>query len=130
MKHSNISDQPKLSVSASEVQKNFGRYHDMARQAPLNVTRHGQPSVVMLDAREYERLRAAAIDNWRSLAPTAEQVAANRARYNLDGRPERNAVEVGQAMKELREVVRSYAVPGKSVVDEFLAERRDDALNE
>lgn len=44
-------------VTAREVQKMFGRYHDQALAAPVTVTKYGRPSVVILSAAEYERLR-------------------------------------------------------------------------
>jgi len=34
------------------------------------------------------------------------------------------------AMRRAREIARGYAEPGKSVVDELLAERRRDAAND
>lgn len=45
------------SVSAREVQKNFGRYQDKALVAPITVTKYGRPSVVILSAAEYDRLK-------------------------------------------------------------------------
>jgi prevent-host-death family protein len=44
-------------VTARDVQKMFGRYHDQALAAPVTVTKYGRPSVVILSAIEYERLR-------------------------------------------------------------------------
>jgi prevent-host-death family protein len=44
-------------VTAREVQKNFGRYQDRALVAPVTVTKYGRPSVVILSAAEYERLK-------------------------------------------------------------------------
>jgi prevent-host-death family protein len=44
-------------VTARDVQKMFGRYHDQALAAPVTVTKYGRPSVVILSAAEYERLR-------------------------------------------------------------------------
>ena len=45
------------SVTAGDVQKNFGRYQDQALVEPVIVTKYGRPSVVILSAGEYERLR-------------------------------------------------------------------------
>ena len=45
-------------VSAAEFQNNFGRYADMARDAPVVVTRYGRDELVVLSVAEYERLRA------------------------------------------------------------------------
>ena len=44
-------------VTAASVQRNFGRYRDAARRGPVTVTHHGRPSVVIVAAEEYERLR-------------------------------------------------------------------------
>ena len=44
-------------ATAASVQKKFGYYRDAALRRPLTVTHHGRPSVVMLAAEEYERLR-------------------------------------------------------------------------
>jgi prevent-host-death family protein len=44
-------------VSSAEVQKNFGRYKDAARAEPVVVTQYGRPSVVILAASEYDRLK-------------------------------------------------------------------------
>jgi prevent-host-death family protein len=44
-------------ASSAEVQKNFGRYKDAALAEPVVVTQYGKPSVVILAATEYERLK-------------------------------------------------------------------------
>ena len=44
-------------VTSAEAQKNFGRYREQALAEPVVVTRHGKPSVVILAAAEYERLK-------------------------------------------------------------------------
>jgi prevent-host-death family protein len=44
-------------VPAAEVQKNFGLYQDQALVAPVAVTKYGRPTVVILAASEYERLK-------------------------------------------------------------------------
>lgn len=44
-------------VPIAEVKKNFELYQDRAPHTPVTVTRHGRPSVVILPAAEYERLR-------------------------------------------------------------------------
>ena len=46
------------SVPVTEVTKNFELYQKRALRAPVTVTRRGRPSVVILAADEYERLRA------------------------------------------------------------------------
>lgn len=44
-------------VSSAEAQKNFGRYREQALTEPVVITQHGKPSVVILSAAEYERLK-------------------------------------------------------------------------
>ncbi|HEX2886722.1 type II toxin-antitoxin system prevent-host-death family antitoxin [Vineibacter terrae] len=68
-------------ATSAEVQKNFGRYQDEARRHPVTVTRHGRPSVVIVAADEFERLRRR---DRRSLAveelSNADIAAIRRAR--------------------------------------------------
>lgn len=44
-------------VSASEVQKNFGAFHDRALTEPVRVTRYGRETVVILSAKEFHALK-------------------------------------------------------------------------
>ena len=44
-------------VSSADVQKNFGRYEEAARAEPVVVTQYGKPTVVIIAASEYERLK-------------------------------------------------------------------------
>jgi prevent-host-death family protein len=44
-------------VTSAEVQKNFGRYREQALADPVVVTQYGKPSVVIISAGEYERLK-------------------------------------------------------------------------
>ena len=46
------------SISTAEFIRHFGRYHDEARQAPITLTKHGRPSIVVLSAEAYEKLTA------------------------------------------------------------------------
>lgn len=45
-------------VPIAEVKKDFERYQDRALRTPVTVTKQGRPSVVILAAEEYERLRS------------------------------------------------------------------------
>lgn len=45
-------------VTASELQKNFGRYQAQAQREAVRVTSHGRESVVLLSVEDYERLKA------------------------------------------------------------------------
>jgi prevent-host-death family protein len=50
--------QPRMpTVNATEFQKHVGQYSDLARREPVTVTRHGRPSLVLLSAEDYERLK-------------------------------------------------------------------------
>ncbi len=44
-------------TSASDFQKRFGEFSDIARREPVTVTRHGRPSLVLISAEDYERLK-------------------------------------------------------------------------
>ena len=44
-------------VTCAEAQKNFGRYREQALAEPVVVTQYGKPSVVIISAAEYERLK-------------------------------------------------------------------------
>jgi prevent-host-death family protein len=44
-------------VTSAEAQKNFGRYRERALAEPVVVTQYGKPSVVIISAAEYERLK-------------------------------------------------------------------------
>ena len=44
-------------TTASEFQKRVGEFTDVARREPVVVTRPGRPSVVLLAAEDYDRLK-------------------------------------------------------------------------
>jgi prevent-host-death family protein len=44
-------------VSSAEIQKNFGQYREQALAEPVVVTQYGKPSVVIIAADEYNRLK-------------------------------------------------------------------------
>jgi prevent-host-death family protein len=44
-------------ITSAEAQKNFGRYREEALGEPIVVTQYGKPSVVIISASEYERLK-------------------------------------------------------------------------
>jgi prevent-host-death family protein len=44
-------------VTSAEAQKNFGRSRERALEEPVVVTQYGKPSVVIISAAEYERLK-------------------------------------------------------------------------
>jgi prevent-host-death family protein len=56
-----------VTVTAAELQKQFGRYREAAIREPVSVTHHGRESLVMLSADEYKRLKA--LDNRQPVYP-------------------------------------------------------------
>lgn len=52
---------PVLSVtaSASDVQKNFGAYHDRALSTPVRVTKYGRETVYIISAQTFHDLQQA-----------------------------------------------------------------------
>ena len=44
-------------ITSAEAQKNFGRYCEQALAEPVVVTQYGKPSVVIVSAAEFERLK-------------------------------------------------------------------------
>ena len=47
-----------VTVTSAEMQKQFGRFRDIAQREPVTVTNHGRESLVMLSADEFKRLKA------------------------------------------------------------------------
>jgi prevent-host-death family protein len=44
-------------VSAKDFQRQPGRYQRLAQARPVTITAHGEPSLVIMSVREYERLK-------------------------------------------------------------------------
>ncbi len=44
-------------VSAKDFQRQPGRYQRLAQAQPVTITAHGEPSLVIMSVREYERLK-------------------------------------------------------------------------
>jgi prevent-host-death family protein len=47
-------------TTAVEFQRKFGEYQHQARNAPVEITRHGRRELVLMSAEHYDWLRAAA----------------------------------------------------------------------
>ena len=45
-------------VRSADVQKNFGEYRVVAESEPVHVMHYNKPSVVIISAEEYNRLKA------------------------------------------------------------------------
>lgn len=54
-------------VTAAELQKQFGLYREIARNEPVTVTHHGRESLVVMAIEEYRRLKA--LDTRRAYYP-------------------------------------------------------------
>jgi len=46
-----------MRVTASEFEKEYGRYASLARRQAVTITNRGRAELVVVDAEEYERLR-------------------------------------------------------------------------
>jgi prevent-host-death family protein len=86
------------SVTAAELQKNFGRWRDAAQKESVIVTAHGKPSVAIVGIAEFERLRALDRRTLRldEMADTEIEamIAAEippELRYSIESIPERPA---------------------------------------
>ncbi|MGV6871233.1 type II toxin-antitoxin system prevent-host-death family antitoxin [Pseudochelatococcus sp. B33] len=44
------------SLPASEIQKNFGEWHDRAHEGPVEITRYGRTTAFLVSARLFEEL--------------------------------------------------------------------------
>jgi prevent-host-death family protein len=47
-----------VTITAAELQRNFGTYREKALREPVSVTHHGRPSLVVMAADEFDRLKA------------------------------------------------------------------------
>jgi prevent-host-death family protein len=57
MENTDYTENPMTTTNASDFQKRLGEFADLARREPVMITRHGRPSLVLLAAEDYERLR-------------------------------------------------------------------------
>jgi prevent-host-death family protein len=48
---------PERAVSAKDFQRHPGRYQRLAQAAPVTITAHGEPSLVLMSIAEYHRLK-------------------------------------------------------------------------
>lgn len=78
-------------VSASEVQKNFGAYHDRALSEPVRVTKYGRETVYIVSAKTFHELKQAQRDALAAADLTDAEMALisgaeipAEQRYNLD----------------------------------------------
>ena len=84
-----------VSVAASDIQKNFGEWHDRAFEEPVEITKYGRTTAYLISAKLYREMLA----SYRKivLAPEISESEMNLIRnatvetdqpYNLDDIPE------------------------------------------
>ncbi|PKU22948.1 type II toxin-antitoxin system Phd/YefM family antitoxin [Telmatospirillum siberiense] len=78
-------------ASSSEVQKNFGAYHDQALSEPVRVTKYGRETVYIVSAKTFHEMKQAQRDAISSADLTDAELALIEAseipsehRYSLD----------------------------------------------
>lgn len=78
-------------ASASDVQKNFGAYHDRAMSGPVRVTKYGRETVYIVSAQTFHEMKQAQRDAVASADLSDAEVALIEAaeipaehRYSLD----------------------------------------------
>ena len=82
-------------VSASEVQKNFGEWHDKAYEQPVEITRYGRTTAFLVSATMYRDMMASyrkaipvtALDE-HELQLIRNAVVETDAPYNLSDLPD------------------------------------------
>jgi prevent-host-death family protein len=73
-----------IEVSAAELQRNTGRYQDIALTEAVAVTRSGRESTVLISESEYQRLKQTARQVLMLEDFTAEDLAALEATHARD----------------------------------------------
>jgi len=78
-------------ASATDVQKNFGAYHDRAMTEPVRVTKYGRETVYIVSAQTFHELKQAQREAISSADLTDAELALIRSseipaehRYSLD----------------------------------------------
>lgn len=64
-----------VTVSASEVERNFERYHDRALSEPVRVIKDGRETVYIISARVYREMKRAQRDSLASADLTDDELA-------------------------------------------------------
>lgn len=75
-------------VTASELQKNFGKYQAQAQRNPVKITSHGRDSVVLISAEDYERYRS----------------MDDRVSLSMGDLPDDLAAELDSTLEEMKDV--------------------------
>ena len=64
-----------ITAPASEVQKNFGAFHDRAMTEPVRVTKYGRETVYIVSAQTFHALKQGRRDAVAAADLSAEEVA-------------------------------------------------------
>jgi prevent-host-death family protein len=83
------------SVTASEMQKNFGRWHDEAIKEPVQITKHGRETAYLVSAETFKRLWA----SYRRAVEVAELSEDEMALIAAAKVPESEAYEMDAGAK-------------------------------
>lgn len=84
-----------ISVAASEIQKSFGEWHDKALQSPVEITKYGRTSAVLVSATLFQAMwssfrqtrTAASLSDSEMEMIMGSQIDAD-TQYNLDDLPD------------------------------------------
>lgn len=82
-------------VSAGDFQRAFGRYRELALQAPVAITNHGRESLILMSVAEYRRLmyrsamHPSELDEETLAAIAAAEPPPESAAYNHECKPSR-----------------------------------------
>jgi prevent-host-death family protein len=71
-------------TNATEFQKRVGEFSDIARREPVTVTRHGRPSLVLLSAEDYQRLKQIEERSTKAIKTTELRQETIEAMLNAD----------------------------------------------
>ena len=84
-----------VSVAASDMQKNFGAWHDKAYERPIEITRYGRPTAFLVSAKLYREMLAsyrkavvAAVISEDEIALIRNAVVETDQPYTLDDIPD------------------------------------------
>ena len=84
-----------ISVAASDIQKNFGAWHDKAYEQPIEITRYGRPTAFLVSAKLYREMLASYRKAVVAAAISEDEIALIRRAvvdtdqpYNLDDIPD------------------------------------------
>lgn len=69
-----------VTITAVELQREFGRFRDLAMKEPVSITHHGRETLVLVSVDEFKRLKSMEDE----LNRETEQVMDERVAVHLD----------------------------------------------